>query len=126
MKSRESVLRLKRFTAEEKARKVADLQQMLREFEHMASDLDRQVLAEEERTGVKDRAHFSYSMYAKAAAQRRDNLRASIADLLVKLEIAARERDEAKAELAKTSASESREEERGHHRAEHRSGAALR
>jgi hypothetical protein len=99
MKSRESALRLKKFEAEEKSRKVADLEHMIREFEHMASDLDRQVQMEEERTGIKDCAHFAYSTLAKAAAQRRDNLRASIGDLRVKLESAVRDRDDAAADL---------------------------
>ena len=51
MKARESALRLKRFEADEKARKVADLEHMIREFENMAADLDRQIKAEEDRTG---------------------------------------------------------------------------
>ena len=36
-------LRLKRFEADEKARKVADLERMVREFENIAADLDRQI-----------------------------------------------------------------------------------
>ncbi|MGB3718290.1 MAG: flagellar export protein FliJ [Proteobacteria bacterium] len=99
MKSRETSLRLKRFLAEEKRRKVADIEHMIREFEHMAQELDRQIQAEEERTGIRDKSHFAYSTFAKAAAQRRDNLRASIANLHTKLEEAVRERDEACAEL---------------------------
>ncbi|MFA9550732.1 MAG: flagellar export protein FliJ, partial [Hyphomicrobium sp.] len=74
MKSREAAVRLKRFQADEKARKVAELEHMIREFEGMANDLDRQVKAEEERTGVKDPAHFAYSTFARSAGQRRDNL----------------------------------------------------
>lgn len=88
-------MRLKRFEADEKARKVADLEQMIREFEIVASDLDRQIQAEEDRSGVRDPQHFSYSTFAKAAGQRRDNLRASIAGLREKLEVAVRERDTA-------------------------------
>ena len=94
MKSRESALRLRRFEAQEKARKVLGLEQMIKDFEVMAVDLDRQVQAEEDRTGVKDTGHFNYSTFAKAASQRRDKLRASIDDLRVQLETAMRERDE--------------------------------
>ena len=54
----------------------------------MAADLDRQIAAEETRTGVKDPAHFSYSTFAKSASQRRDNLRASADGLKAKLEAA--------------------------------------
>src|SRR5665648_590402 len=64
MKARESALRLKRFAADEKQRKVADLEHMIREFDGMASDLDRQIKAEEDRTGVRDPAHFAYSTFA--------------------------------------------------------------
>jgi len=98
MKSRESALRLKRFEAQEKARKVLGLEQMIKDFEVMATDLDRQVQAEEDRTGVKDASHFNYSTFAKAARQRRDKLRASIEDLKLQLEAAMRERDEVDAE----------------------------
>ncbi len=99
MKSRESAFRLKRFEAQEKVRKVQGLEQMIRDFEVMASDLERQVQAEEDRTGVKDMGHFAYSTFAKAASQRRDKLRASIEDLRIKLEDAIRERDETTTEV---------------------------
>ncbi len=99
MKSRESALRSKRFEAQEKARKVLGLEQMIRDFETMAIDLERQVQAEEDRTGIKDIGHFNYSTFAKAASQRRDKLRASIEDLRVQLEAAMRERDEAGADV---------------------------
>lgn len=102
MKSRENALRLKRFTADECARKVADLEYMVREFEQMAQDLDRQIHAEEERTGIRDSAHFAYSTFAKAASQRRNNLRNSVADLQVKLDSAVQERDRALADLERS------------------------
>lgn len=102
MKSRESALRLKRFEAQEKARKVLGLEQMIKDFEVMAVDLERQVQAEEDRTGVKDSSHFNYSTFAKAASQRRNKLRASIEDLKVQLEAAVRERDEVETEAVET------------------------
>ena len=98
MKSRETALRLKRFDVQEKARKVQGLEQMIREFESMAVDLERQIQSEEDRTGVKDPTHFAYSTFAKAAGLRRDKLKASIDDLRAKLDAAVRERDEASAE----------------------------
>lgn len=125
MKPRDSVLRLKQFEADEKARKVSALEMMIRDFETMASDLDRQIRAEEDRTGVKDVAHFAYSTFAKSAAQRRDNLRASANELKAKLEAAISERDEAQAQLTRNNTNEVREigrrnrPERGH-------GAAMR
>ena len=91
MKPRDTALRLKQFEADEKGRKVADLQAMIRDFENMASDLDRQIRAEEDRTGVRDANHFAYSTFAKSAAQRRDNLKASADELRTKLEAAQKE-----------------------------------
>jgi hypothetical protein len=126
MKARESALRLKRFEADEKARKVADLEHMIREFESMAADLDRQIKAEEDRTGVKDPAHFAYSTFAKSASLRRDNLRASAGGLKAKLEVAQRERDEALEQVARADAPATRAELRSRRRADRNSGAALR
>ena len=103
MKSRETALKLKRFEVDEKARKVGDLVQMIREFETIAADLDRQIHAEEERTGVREPSHFAYSTFAKSAGHRRDNLRASIAELRLKLAAAEQERDEVANQLSRTS-----------------------
>lgn len=126
MKVRESALRLKRFDAEEKTQKVASLEQMIREFEQMATDLERQVEAEEERTGIRDAAHFAYSTFARSAAQRRDKLMASIADLQDKLDIAAVERDEAVAELDQADAVHQRDDDRLRARGETADVAAVR
>jgi hypothetical protein len=126
MKARESALRLKRFEADEKARKVADLEHMIREFEGMASDLDRQIKAEEDRTGIKDPAHFAYSTFAKSASQRRDNLRASADGLKVKLEAAQRERDDALEQAARADTPAGRSELRSRRRADRHSSAVLR
>lgn len=102
MKSRDSLLRLKRFDLAEKSRKVADLEHMIREFEDMVRDLDRQVAAEEDRTGIRDRTHFAYSTFAKSALQRRENLNTSIGDLTEKLNNAVAVRDVAAGEVAAT------------------------
>jgi len=112
MKARETTLRIKRFEADEQARKVANLESMIRDFQVMAADLDRQIQAEEDRTGVKDRAHFAYSTFAKSAAQRRDNLRASAAELTGKLEAALKVRDEAVQQLAQAGSTDPREQMR--------------
>ena len=92
-------IQMKRFEADEKARNVADLEHVIREFEGMASDLDRQIKAEEARTGVDDPARFAYSTFAKSASLRRDNLRASAKVLSVKLEEAQRGDDNALEQL---------------------------
>ena len=112
MKPRDTALRLKRFEASEKARKVGSIETMILDFEHMSADLSRQITAEEERTGVRDPAHFAYSTFAKAAALRRANLQTSVADLRVKLDAARAEHDEAVTELRKLEPIETREIER--------------
>ena len=118
MKSRETALRAKRFEVDEKARKAADLEQMVREFENMAVDLDRQIQAEEDRTGVRDRLHFAYSTFAKSAGQRRDNLRASAAELRAKLETAQKDRDQAEEQFSRASTPDTRDVDRGRRRTE--------
>ena len=109
MKPRDSALRAKRFEAAEKARKVASLEAMIRDFETMVSELSRQIAAEEERTSIKDPAHFAYSTFAKAAAQRRGNLGASVADLKMKLDAAKRDHEDAASELTKLEPADDRE-----------------
>ena len=112
MKPRDTALRIRRFEAAEKSRKVSSIETMIVDFEHMALDLARQIAAEEERTGIKDPAHFAYSTFAKAAGLRRANLQTSIGDLRVKLEIARREHEDAMEELRKLEPIESREVDR--------------
>lgn len=112
MKPRDTALRTKRFDVAEKARKVASLDMMIRDLEHMAGDLHRQILAEEERTGIRDSGHFAYSTFAKAAALRRANQLNSINDLRTKLDIARREHEDAALELSKLEPVEPREIDR--------------
>ena len=92
MKSRETLIRLRKFQVDEKRRKVAQIEGMVAEFERMATDLDREIQAEQDRAGIHDPAHFAYPTYAKAAMQRRENLKRSADELKVQL-------DEAKAAL---------------------------
>jgi hypothetical protein len=123
MKSRESALRAKRFEVAEKGRKAEDLQSMTRDFESMAADLQRQIQAEEERTGVKDPSHFSYSTFAKAAALRREKLMVSVADLKAQLDAALASYDAARESLTAMEADEVRESARHSGKAE-RNGVA--
>ena len=81
MRSRETLLRLHRFRTEDKRRQVADIDGMIQDFLRKYDDLDAQVKFEESRNGVSDPSHFNYSLSAKAARGRRDNLMRSIAEL---------------------------------------------
>jgi hypothetical protein len=112
MKTRDAALRAKRFELTEKARKVASMEVMVADFEHMASDLMRQISAEEERTGIRDAAHFAYSTFAKAARLRRGNLLDSVADLKAKLDAARREHEYVANELSKLEPVAARESDR--------------
>ncbi len=109
MKSRESLVRLKRFQVEEKRRRVQQIELMIAEFEKMARDLDEQIRAEQERSGIRDQNHFAYPTFAKAARLRRDNLRNSQADLAQQRSAAEALLNEAEAELAKAELLESRD-----------------
>jgi flagellar FliJ protein len=109
MKSRESVMRLKRFHADEKRRRVAQIEMMIVEFDRMAADLDREIAHEEQKAGISDQAHFAYPTYAKAARQRRDNLRRSAEDLKRQLEDAKTELFDALEEVKKAESLDDRE-----------------
>jgi len=104
MKPREGMLRLKRFQVEERRRQVAQIEAMIAEFDRMAKELNDQVLAEQERSGIRDAGHFAYPTFAKAATQRRDNLTASEKSLQEQLARAKAAYDEAVAELEKAEA----------------------
>jgi flagellar FliJ protein len=85
MKSRDTLIRLKRFHVDEKRRRVVQIETMIAEFDRMAADLDREVANEENKAGISDLAHFAYPTYAKAARTRRDNLKRSADDLKAQL-----------------------------------------
>src|SRR5262252_10266730 len=86
MKSRNTLIRLKKFQLDEKRRKVAQIEAMIADFQRMASDLEREIASEQERAGIHDPAHFAYPTYAKAAIARRENLKRSVDELRIQLE----------------------------------------
>ena len=101
MKSRETLIRLKKFQVDEKRRKVAQIESMIAEFDRIASELDREIKTEQERAGIHDPAHFAYPTYAKAAIGRRENLRRSAGELKAQLDDAKAVLGEAFEELKK-------------------------
>jgi len=86
MKSRDTLIRLKKFQVDEKRRKVAQIEAMIAEFERMAGDLEREIRLEQDRAGIHDPGHFAYPTYAKAAITRRENLKRSADELRTQLE----------------------------------------
>jgi flagellar FliJ protein len=109
MKSRDTLIRLKRFQVDEKRRRVAQIEMMIAEFDRMATDLNREIASEEQKAGISDPAHFAYPTYAKAASQRRDNLKRSADELTAQLEEAKAELGEAFEELKKAEILDDRE-----------------
>jgi flagellar export protein FliJ len=109
MKSRENLVRLKRFQVNEKRRQIMQLDMMIAEFERMANELEVQIAAEEKKSGITDINHFAYPTFAKAARQRRDNLRNSQSDLMQQKSLAETILAEAEAELSKAEMLESRD-----------------
>lgn len=109
MKSRDTLVRLKRFQAEEKRRRVVQLNAMIAEFTRMSNELDREISHEEQRANINDPNHFAYPTYARAARSRRENIVASLAELRGKLEDAENAMKEASDELAKAQSAEARD-----------------
>jgi flagellar FliJ protein len=112
MKSRDTLLRLKRFQVDEKRRTVAQIETMIAEFERMATDLDREIQTEQEKAGIHDVGHYAYPTYAKAAKARRDNLTRSADELRGQLDEAQAMLGEAFEELKKIEILDERDQAR--------------
>jgi len=109
MKSRDTLVRLKRFQADEKRRRVAQINSMISEFTRMANDLEREISNEEHRANITDPSHFAYPTYARAARSRRENIVASLDELRDKLADAQAQFEEANEELLKAQSQEARD-----------------
>jgi flagellar export protein FliJ len=112
MKSRETLIRLRKFQADEKRRRVAQIEGMIADFDRMSADLEREINTEQERAGIHDPTHFAYPTYAKAAIVRRDNLKRSADELKVQLEDARMALAEAFEELKKVELLDERDQMR--------------
>jgi flagellar FliJ protein len=112
MKSRETLIRLQKFHFDERRRRVAQIEGMISEFGRISSDLERDIKIEQDRAGIHDPNHFAYPTYAKAAMQRRDNLKRSTDDLKVQLEDAKAALGEAFEEMRKVELLDERDQMR--------------
>ena len=112
MKSRETLIRLKKFQVDEKRRKVAQIEAMIAEFERIGVELDREIKVEQDRAGIHDPGHFAYPTYAKAAITRRENLRRSAGELKGQLDDAQAALGEAFEELKKVEMLDERDQQR--------------
>jgi flagellar FliJ protein len=111
MKSRDTLIRLKKFQVDEKRRQVSQLEGMIAEFERMAAELDQQIQSEQQKAGIHDAAHFAYPTFAKAAMVRKDNLIASADGLKTQLEAARAALSESFDELKKIELLDERDRE---------------
>lgn len=112
MKSRETIIRLKKFQVDEKRRRVAQIEGMIAEFQRMTVELEREIETEQERAGINDPTHFAYPTYAKAAIQRRENLTRSIEELQAQLDDAKNSLADAFEELKKVELLDERDQAR--------------
>ncbi len=125
MKSRETLIRLKKFQVDEKRRKVAQIEAMIAEFERIATELDREIKVEQDRAGIHDPGHFAYPTYAKAAITRKENLMRSAGELKTQLDEAQAALGEAFEELKKVEMLDERDQARERAEANAREQAEL-
>ena len=112
MKSRDTLIRLKKFQVDEKRRRVTQIETMIADFHRMSVELEREIQVEQERAGINDPTHFAYPTYAKAAIQRRENLTRSADELRTQLEDAKALLSEAFEELKKVELLDERDQAR--------------
>jgi hypothetical protein len=62
-------------------RRIPILKRLIADRDRLAADLDLEVRNEEDRVKIHDPSHSAYSIYARATALRRDNLRRSAVEL---------------------------------------------
>ena len=101
MKSGKSLIQRCRFEVNERRQVVAEIESMMGKCKQNVVDLEHQIEFEQERSGVDDVNHCTYPPFAKAAIQRRDNLKNSVRKLESKLEEARDNWAEAYEELKK-------------------------
>jgi flagellar export protein FliJ len=101
MKNYDAVIRLRKFEIDEKRQKVMGFEAMINDFRRMIEDLEQQIIAEQNHAGIYDEGHFSYPPFAKAAAKRRDNLKASAEELETQLATARSDLSESYEDLKK-------------------------
>src|ERR1700751_2045898 len=68
-------------------RRIPILKRLIADCDRLAADLDKEVRNEEDRVRIYDPANAAYSIYAKATASRRDNLRRSADELRAQLAV---------------------------------------
>ncbi|HUJ03894.1 MAG TPA: flagellar FliJ family protein [Rhizomicrobium sp.] len=93
MKRRDTLMRLKRFRVDDLKRRMATLDAMKSDLEKKLSDLEESVARERQRANDSDIGRLAFPSFLRSIDIRRENLRATLADL-------GRERDQAQSDLA--------------------------
>ncbi len=101
MRSKDSMLRLHRFKAEDKRRQVTEIEYMNSDLQNKVEEFELQISHEEKVTGVTDLSHFNYSTTAKSIRVRADNIAKSVEGLNDQLGVASADLEEVEAELRK-------------------------
>ena len=101
MTALDSMVRVHGWMLEEKQRKLADLQALLRKLADDLASLDQELDAEREAAGKSDEAGAAYPAFVAAALDRRKKLCKTIANLEKESEAARAEVTEAFGELKK-------------------------
>ncbi len=109
VKSRDHLIRLKRFQVDERRRRVAQIESMIADFARMVVDLDREISSEEQRSGISDPNHYAYPTFARAAVARRDNLKRSSDELKDQLDEAKALLEDAQEDLKKAESLDGRD-----------------
>jgi flagellar protein FliJ len=109
MKSRDSLIRLKRFQVDDHRRRIAKIELMINEFNRMAVELDREITNEESKSGITDPSHYAYPTYARSARVRRDNLKQSVDELRGQIDEVRRKLELVTQDLQKAEALDGRE-----------------
>ena len=125
MKSRDTLIRLKKFQVDEKRRRAAQIETMIADFDRMAADLDREIQVEQDKAGITDPGHYAYPTYARAAMTRRDNLKRSADELKEQLAEAKDQLAEAFEELKKVELLDERDQLRDRTAADTREQAEM-
>jgi hypothetical protein len=79
--SDQAFIRLKEVRIDIARRQVAQIGVMIADLDCMVATLENAIEAEQNRTGIRDLAHFAYSILAKATIVRRDNLKRTVTGL---------------------------------------------
>jgi flagellar export protein FliJ len=81
MKSRDTLIKLHRFRADEAKSKLAGLEAIRADLERKTAELDSHLSEESRRATENDIGRFAYPSFARSIRERKDNIAQSIAEI---------------------------------------------